>query len=680
MLKVIWRSGYGVFRMLVVAAAAVVVTLTCCSIASAALMVDRVDERAAARAFEAAPPGVPADLSRDAIYDSVDGEPAFVYYWRIENPGASIPGIPPTAEDGQWFVSPELLRRMALDPLLQSRFPDALAIGDDGIGAADELVAYRLVGANVELHERLLASRGSGWIGLNAGVDNIVVLLGGAGILLTVGVGFLTAALGPATVGLERRLSLLTAIGATRPVLWAVAAAATAIVVLPASAVAAVMWYFIAPRLQSVPLVGQQVLSGDLKIPMWLCAIIVVAVTAIASALGSRRVPRQSGSRPTVRAPKAPSLWRTVPLVGSVALIAYATTRSGTEAVRGLLTGLLAASLCVVFALPVLIHWVGKAISARKSTLRLLLGRRLSWSPATSTRPLMILAALAVILPVGASYIAVSRADDPAPADGPASTIQVNGDIDLATLEGLENKAGGVFANVYATMPSGNEAPQFTWVASCQSLSGHLPIDSCGPEGIQVHPSAADAFAGIDAGATTPPRDTTPVFRLFITNDLKQAEAVLRSFVVNSERTDLSITTHEDRRPKEPRTVAWIVTGLQVSAAGAFAALLLWVATAASTTAGTRFRLASIGAQLPIIRRLAAAESALTIAIVGFASTAIGTIGAIAYALVDGTVTPNYWPSLALTTAVLVAAATAGLASAFEVTAEEARAATNARD
>lgn len=363
-----------------------------------------------------------------------------------------------------------------------------------------------------------------------------------------------------------------------------------------------------------------------------------------------------------------------------MALVVYSTTLSGTEAVRGLLTGLLAASLCVILALPVLIHRVGAAIAARKSTLRLLLGRRLSWSAATSIRPLMILAALAVILPVGASYIAVARSDDPAPPSGPTATIQVNGDIDPATLGILEIEAGGVFADVYATEPSGDEAPRFTWVASCRPLNNHAPLTSCGPDGIHIDPSAASAFAGIDSGATTPPHDAKMVFRLFITGDASQAEAVLRTYVVNSERTDLAITTHEDRKPKEPRTVAWIVAGLQVSAAGAFAALLLWVVTTASTTAGTRIRLASLGAQMPMVRRLAAAESALTVAIVGFASTAIGTIGAVAYALVDGTVTPNYWPSLALAAAVLAAAATAGLASAFEVTAEEARAATKSRD
>ena len=118
---------------------------------------------------------------------------------------------------------------------------------------------------------------------------------------------------------------------------------------------------------------------------------------------------------------------------------------------------------------------------------------------------------------------------------------------------------------------------------------------------------------------------------------------------------------------------------MQVSAASAFAALLLWVVTNASTTASTRTRLASLGAQMPMILRLAAAESALTVAIVGLAGTAIGTIGAVAYALVDGSVAPNHRPSLALAAVVLAAAATAGLASATEVTARQTRAAAKSR-
>lgn len=66
---------------------------------------------------------------------------------------------------------------------------------------------------------------------------------------------------------------------------------------------------------------------------------------------------------------------------------------------------------------------------------------------------------------------------------------------------------------------------------------------------------------------------------------------------------------------------------------------------------------------MPMIRRLAAAESFTIVTIVGLGGTAVGTVGAIAYALVNGSASPNYLPpsilaELTLTAATLSAAAT----------------------
>ena len=119
---------------------------------------------------------------------------------------------------------------------------------------------------------------------------------------------------------------------------------------------------------------------------------------------------------------------------------------------------------------------------------------------------------------------------------------------------------------------------------------------------------------------------------------------------------------------KESRLVPWIISGIQVAAVGAFAALLLSVVTSASQAAGTRIRLVGLGAELSMIRRLAAAESAVIVVIVGIGGVAVGTVGAVAYALVDGSVSPNYWPSTALAAATLLAAILAGLAAAIFVT------------
>ena len=106
-LAVTWRGdGFARFRSVVLAAAAALVTLICCAAVSAALMTQRVDERASGRTFETAPADRPADLSIGTIYDSVRGEPIFVYYWRIETPGVRIPGVPIDAAGGRLVCVP----------------------------------------------------------------------------------------------------------------------------------------------------------------------------------------------------------------------------------------------------------------------------------------------------------------------------------------------------------------------------------------------------------------------------------------------------------------------------------------------------------------------------------------------------------------------------------------------
>ena len=208
-LSVTWRGDRAtVVRNVVVALAAAAVTLVACATTSTVLMVHGVNERAAARAFQPAEPGKTADLSTDVTYDSIRGEQIFVHYWRIETDGVTIPGVPPDATVGDWFVSPELQQRIGRDPLLAGRFPEARTLGDDGIGAADELVAYRLVGPEADLRWRLKNVAGSEPIGLNAGVTVVDVVIGGTGLVVVFGTGLPRAALGPVSTGLRRRLAL----------------------------------------------------------------------------------------------------------------------------------------------------------------------------------------------------------------------------------------------------------------------------------------------------------------------------------------------------------------------------------------------------------------------------------------------------------------------------------------
>lgn len=679
-LALTWRGDRSAqLRSVVLALSVAAVTVLACATVGAALMAARVNERSELRTFQPAAPDQRADIMRDGKYDSVNGEQISVYYWRIETDGVVIPGIVQDAATGEWFVSPELARRIAHEPLLEGRFPNARTMGHDGVGSADELVAYRFVGPEAELRERLIAVPGTDWIGWNAGIDGSIVAFAGAGLVVVLGIGFLRAALGPVSVGLARRLSLLAALGATRPSLWMLSAASSAVVSAPAAAVAAVAWYLIAPSLESVPLVGQKVFKGDLQVPLLLAIVIAFGIVALTAAVALTRPHRHIGSRPVSRVPSPPALWRVIPLLASLAMIAYSTAQSGSGAVKSLLTGLIAACLSVTFALPVLIHLLGNTLARGASTLSLLLGRTLSSNAVSSTRPLLALAAVAVLVPSGASFIATARADDPPPPPSLVETIAVSGRLDDATLSQLEQDAGGVFVDIFANEPQDPRIPRtLTWVTDCESLAPYMVLDRCGPNGIVVETAAAPAFAGLES-STRAPSNTTLDSRLFVTNDGDRAEAVLRAYAVNNYPNAISVTTRH-RQKHESRIVPWLVSGMQIAAAGAFAALLLSVITNASQSATTRLRLVGIGAEVPMIRQLAATESFTTVAVVGLFGTAAGTVGAVAYALVDGSVSPNYWPSLVIAAATLTAAALSGAASAVYVSRASAQSALNTPD
>lgn len=689
-LSVTWRAGRAaVARNVVVALAAAAVTLVACATTSTVFMVHGVNERAAARAFQPAEPGETADLSTDVTYDSIRGEQIFVHYWRIETDGVTIPGVPRDATVGDWFVSPELQQRIERDPLLAGRFPEARTLGNDGIGSADELVAYRLVGPEVDLRWRLKDVAGSEHIGLDAGVTVVDVAIGGSGLVVIFGTGLLRAALGPVSTGLRRRLTLLDALGATHAVRQLVAAASIAIAAAPGTAAAALAWYVVAPRLQAVPLVGQRVLPGDLAMPAWTAGAIAASMVALAAVAGATRGYSRVGSRPASRVPRPPARWRLAPLAASIGLIAYSVTQTGEAGVRLFVSGVFAASVGLIIALPVFIDSLGIVLARAGSVIGLLAGRRLCWDADRLARPLTALASLAVIVPVAASYVAVARSGDPAPPRSTISAIIVNGDLEPEARRSLQVAADGVFVDVYrieSTVEPTTVAtsmrvatPTFVWVADCDSLSAHVPLERCASDGIIVAPIASAAIAHLDAGAITVPERGHLDHRLFITRDSDTAEMILRSYAVNS-NGKMSVFSNADNEHSEPRSVHWIISAIKLGTAGALAALLLSVVTSGSRSAATRMQLFAVGAQASTIRRLAATESAVTVAAVGLGGVTVGTVGAVAYALVDGARATNFLPSLVIAASVLVAAAVSAAASALYVSSGSLRLALRTRD
>ena len=681
-LAVSWRGGDAArVRSVVLLLAAALVTVVAGVATSAALMSSRVNERAAARVFQPASETETVDLSRATLYDSFRGEQLFIYFWRIETDGVVIPGLPADPPIGTWFVSPELNRRIDSAPELETRFPDAVEIAPAGIGAGDELLAYRIVGEEMELNERLVNRPGSDWIGLNAPVSGLIVGLAGAGLILVLGVGFLRAALGPIGVGLERRLALLEAMGATRSSLRKLTALTTAFAVIPGVGLGALFWYLLAPKLESVPIVGEVTLRGDLSLPSWLMVGIAASVVGLSLVLSVRVSRAHTGSRPTSRIPRSTRWWRLLPLLASTSLIFYAKSATGDTAGLRLVSGLLAAALTITFALPVLINLLGRIIASGSSMNRLLIGRRLSWNATTSSLALMALASMAVLVPTAGSHVAAgSEEESPSPPPAAVETTTIWGPFDTETIAALEAQSGGVFVEIYSEEVAPNLAPLQTWVGDCEKLRKVVELSQCGSEGIVVGSAAEPDFAHLDAGALSPPEGSTFDSYFLVAPIGSSAENVVRDYVANADQAGFAVASPADRVVKNSRNTRWIIGGIKLAVTGAFVALLMSVITNASQAAGTRVRLVGIGAGHSLLRRLAGVESMILVAVAGLTGTAIGTIGAILYAAIEGTVSTNYVPSLAVAGATLVAAGVAGMAGAVQVSISVAESTRRARD
>ncbi len=312
-LAVTWRGDRSAkFRCVLLAAAVTAVTLFVCAAAGAALMTDRVDQRAVQRNFRQAAPHETVDLQGDLIYDSIHGEQIFVHLYRLENPNVSIPGLADNAQVGDWFVSPELARRIKQENSLQRRYFNARLIGNEGIGSADELTAVRLAGLEASLGLSLVDEPATEHSGFDTGVS-FSQIMAGAALVMVAGIGLLRAAVGPVSVGLQRRLTLLNWLGATRMSLWKLQAASTALIAVPAAAAAATSWQVIAPRLSAVPVVGQRTLEGDLSTPIATTATAAAVVVVMTALIALRRPYQYEGLRLTTEPPSQPSAWRLLP-------------------------------------------------------------------------------------------------------------------------------------------------------------------------------------------------------------------------------------------------------------------------------------------------------------------------------------------------------------------------------
>lgn len=652
-----WRS---VVLFVVVA----IVTLVGCIAASSALASTRIDERANARAFATAADGEPVAFERDLVYDSVDGDQISVFYWRPTSQDApDIPGIPSDADPGQWFASPALVAAFESNPGLANRYPGAIEIGASGVGAADELLAYRLVDESYGvLAERLSGTAGSEWIGERSDLSGTTITAIAIALLALLSVAVLVAALGPVGYAWQRRFALLDALGASGSYRLRVVALHTAIVAAPAALVAALIWWGLAPTQTSIPIVGREVLAEDLTAPLALVLIIAASILMLTGAVTLWQRKASHHPSQTSAFVHAPS-FGPLPLTVSLALFLAAMVATGSTGSKLLLVALFGAAISLPMALPQLIGFVAKA-APKSGLVTLLVGRRLE----TTARPIRALSAfiaLAVLAPVASVWVSNNRVADADPAgDTTVHAIEVNGDLDKSLQLEFENQLDGVFATTYLVPnPTPELPPETAWTIPCNSseiTQGYAPCDPAGPPLSTLVPTLGQLGEPL---LITPPTAQL-MGRIFITAN-SGAESALRQQAIQTRA--FSVVTAADNRLKESRVVPWVLAGLKLFLGAAAFSLVMSVLTHAATTASSRRNLLALGARRSQTTTIAATEAALLILTAGLVASLVGAFGVYTFGQVDRAAATTYTPTVVIVTLVLAAAATAAGAAALAV-------------
>ncbi len=632
-----------------VAAAVAVATVLGCAIASIHLSVERVVDRAESRAFEPAGPNESPALEHYWLPQVAPGDGAGidVYLWRVNDPQVRIPGVPSMPELGSWYLSPELYRRAVNDPLLGERFPEAAQLGQDGVANADELVAHGFVGPDAILVQQLSSRTGPEGVllGDEVELDALTVVQASLILLLVPVVGLLLAGMAPVSTGLDQRVAILRAIGAARSQRSVVVFIQGALSAAPGALIGAASWYVLSQRLTSVPLVGAQVLRGDLALTPGLALVVGLAAvlgTGLLAVVRSRRT--TATTRPAAGPPRRPTLLRLLPLAVGVCLLLWGSGVLGDPEDQRFIAGIIVTTVGTIIALPLLLRSIGTAVARSGSLLALLVGRRLGSDAAPSARALLAFGAIAVIAPIAVSWIALERSQlddvdvvaglpsDPYPVGvygrftTPDEIDQLASDTDADTID--------VFVEV--GVDPAVKTPDAVLVAKCEALSERVELQACSDEGFEIPASAAGQFEQYLprdetgeggprrlVGRPAPPDGFEKQYTLFIADDWRALEAQLWAYVNNRGQSGMHVS-YVSNPKTESIVMKWAIGGLVMAGAVGALAVVLSLAAHSARLAPSRLRLKYVGADLRFVRWLASAEPVIVIGATGAVSLILG--------------------------------------------------------
>jgi hypothetical protein len=637
-----WRGGQAQrHRAVGLAVAAAIAVLVVGAVLGTSMLIERVTDRALGRSFVPTAPDEPAALRRHAIFDSApNGDQIYIYWWRIEDDRVTIPGVPRRPPLDTWYVSPELAERVEEDPVLRARFPRPQRIRDEGVANADELVAYRFVSPHVELREDLSARTDEAfYLADPRDLSSLSMVRAALALFVIPIVGLLLAAVAPAAPAIDSRLRILDALGASRSFQRTVVGASAVLSAAPGAAIATLAWWALSRRLTTVPLVGREVLRGDLAISgvqAAAAAVVVVAMAVIAAIVRPHGV---RANRPSEEIAQLPSVARAVPGIIGVAMMMLGSGAFGRPSDRLFIAGLVAASVGGVLSLPLVLYRFGGSLGRSSDVAAFLVGRRLQWTATDTARPMLVLGAICVLAPVAVSWIDVNRLRvNDGQIDAAIQPAWILGDLADEEVAGLRAATGAVTIELASdphAQPTRTSDIPIVMVGDCRDLGQLVELSRCGGGHFEIAPGAADGFArfrAIDEGVPQPlagvavmPTGYEVVATLFVSDDWRSVDAVLRRYAANIDHGDV-VVGHVFNPLHESPLTKWLLGGFTAATLVAAGALLLHVVAHAARLATTRWRLIGIGADERTLGRLAAIESAVAVALAGLISVGLGVV------------------------------------------------------
>lgn len=546
-------------------------------------------------------------------------------------------GMPAMPPPGGWYLSPGLQSLAAANPTLSARFPGARTLEEAGVLNPDELLAYRRLpeGGHMgyaQFGVEAFGSSGSRLIGDPIDLEIAPVLLATTGFVALPLLILTATALGASATTRHERLLALRAIGIPQRTRSGLVAAETLFAVLPGAVLGAMLWLVTRAGADTLPLIDRAATPGEQSpvVPAFAAALVYV-VAAVVVGVGMdllRRGRPRSMRRAVFGQALSPIRW--VPLAGGLALLVLGAVRDGRAASLSTLGGVLLIAAGLPLVLPVAVRTLGRALAdGAVRPARLLAGRKLQLDPVGAARPLYGIAAVLVVLPVVATWIATARhPDPPAPVDSGLSAVRLVGPLDDDLVSAVvAARPVAVSLPVLDGEPV-EGGPQLTVGATCAQVAELLDATVCergeltGPAVARLqHLLALPDFVRLSLGAV----DLASASSVTVAGpDDGTFEEDIRAAALNQNAV-VSVLSSADLRQRESVLVSWIVGGMTLLAFLVFAALAVGMLDTALNRASDAGLLTKLGVGRAVAARFFAREFAWTyVTVTGVAAVAGG--------------------------------------------------------